>query len=80
MSHYSVLDGWKQFLMGVWLLMIGSMLDITDNFPALNAHIIIGDTPAESFLEKIVCYLGGFIYMFIGFARWIPLITELHAT
>ncbi|MBL4693816.1 PAS domain-containing protein [Candidatus Gracilibacteria bacterium] len=64
--------GWGMMVMGFILLFIGSAFDITDNFESLNKYIIIGDTPAEAFIEKMVGSLGGFILLAIGLVRWIP--------
>jgi PAS domain S-box-containing protein len=74
----SNLNGWLQILTGIWLILFGALLDITDNFPTLNSFVVIGDTPSEAFLEKIVGYIGGYVFLAIGFARWIPLVAKLH--
>lgn len=66
--------GWNWLLAGFGLLLVGSILDLTDNFPGLNHFVIIGDTHTEAFLEKVVGYLGGFVALFIGFRRWLPLV------
>lgn len=72
--------GWRCIIVGFSLLLAGSILDITDNFPALNKFIIIGDTKAEAFLEKAFGFLLGFIMLAIGFYKWLPAVTELHKT
>jgi diguanylate cyclase (GGDEF)-like protein/PAS domain S-box-containing protein len=64
--------GWHVILAGFLLLLIGSILDITDNFENLNRYVIIGDTGTEAFLEKFVGFLGGFFVIFIGMVKWIP--------
>lgn len=76
----SIHAGWREILCGVVLVLLASVLDITDNFPALNKFVIIGDTRTEAFLEKVVGYLGGYILLFIGFWRWIFLAAELEET
>jgi len=73
-------------LIGFILLAFASLIDITDNFDSLNRFIIIGDTAVESFLEKVVGYLFGFLCIAIGFKKWLPnvlkyqdhLQTQLH--
>jgi PAS domain S-box-containing protein len=65
-------DGWKLIVGGFVLLLFGSLLDITDNFESLNGYIVIGDTKAEAFLEKVVGFLGGFALLSIGLVRWMP--------
>jgi len=68
--------GWTLVLGGFGLLLFASILDVTDNFERLNRFVIIGDTHEQAFLEKVVGYLGGFVLLFVGFLRWLPLATE----
>lgn len=68
--------GWNQLLGGFGLLLFASVLDVTDNFEQLNRYIFIGDTHGQAFLEKVVGYLGGFILLFFGFMRWLPLVVD----
>ncbi|HEY9163953.1 MAG TPA: sensor domain-containing diguanylate cyclase [Magnetovibrio sp.] len=72
----ALLKGWSLLLWGFGLLLFASVLDITDNFPQLNAFVIVGDTHVQAFLEKVVGYLGGFVLIFGGFMRWLPLVTK----
>ncbi len=67
-------------LIGFTLLLFGMLIDITDNFTALNRFVIIGDTPVQSFLEKFVGYLGGFMFIAMGFRQWLPSVTRLRET
>lgn len=69
--------GWNIVLSGFALLLFGSVLDITDNFESLNWLVIVGDTVVESFLEKFVGFLGGFITLGIGLTLWIPKVQNL---
>lgn len=62
-------DAWMLIQIGFFLLLFGSALDITDNFESLNKYIIIGDTQAQAFLEKVVGYLGGFSVIALGLYR-----------
>ena len=71
-------DGWKQLTAGFILIFFGSLIDITDNFERLNQFIIIGDTPWQAFLEKVVGYLFGFMLLAIGILRWLPKIIEYN--
>jgi len=70
--------GWRLIIGGFLLLLFGSVVDITDNFESLNRFIVIGDTPTQAFLEKLVGFLGGFILLAIGLVRWIPTITAVE--
>lgn len=67
---------WNLIYRGFILIFIGSILDITDHFESLNRFIAIGKTPIEDILEKLVCYLGGFSMLFLGFIRWMPTIAS----
>jgi signal transduction histidine kinase len=69
--------GWNFIIAGFGLLLMGSLVDITDNFEELNRFVIIGDTPTEAFLEKFVGFLGGFCILAIGLVRWIPSVQKL---
>ena len=71
--------GWPIILSGFGLLTFGSLLDITDNFPSLNRFVVIGDTPAQAILEKVVGGLGGFVLLAIGLVRWMPTVTSQAA-
>ena len=64
--------GWNLIILGFGLLLFGSLLDISDNFDALNPLIVVGDTEVEAFLEKFVGFLGGFVLLAIGLVLWIP--------
>ncbi len=62
-------DGWKFLLYGFALILFGTLLDVTDNFPNLNKYIIIGDTTYQSFLKKVIGYVFGFALLSIGFRK-----------
>ncbi len=64
--------GWNFFIAGFCLVFFGTAIDITDNFDSLNRFIIIGDTEPQAFLEKIIGYLLGAIFIAIGTWSWIP--------
>jgi PAS domain S-box-containing protein len=69
--------GWSLILSGFGLLLFGSLLDISDNFPSLNRLVVVGDTETEAFLEKLVGYLGGFVILTVGLMKWIPTVSQL---
>ena len=73
----STQKGWKLILYGFGLLLVGSLLDITDNFPELNHLVVIGDTEVEAFFEKFVGFLGGFVLLVWGLVLWIPTVQRL---
>ncbi|MCG8633240.1 MAG: ATP-binding protein [Desulfobacterales bacterium] len=70
--------GWNYLILGFGLLCFGNIIDITDNFDSLDQFIVIGDTPAQAFLEKMVGFLGGFLFVTIGLIKWIPTITSVE--
>lgn len=70
--------GWLYVVYGFALIFLGMIIDITDNFPELNKFIIIGDTPYQAFIEKVVGYLTGFFLLSLGFWRFLPSIAEVE--
>ena len=67
--------GWKIVAAGFALLLLGSLVDITDNFEHLNHFIIIGDTTQQAFVEKFLGFLLGFVLLFRGFLLWLPYVS-----
>ncbi len=70
--------GWIFVPIGFGLIFFGSLLDITDNFPYLNKYVVIGNTRYEEFLEEVIGYFCGFVFVAIGFWKWIPSILTLR--
>jgi len=70
--------GWIFVPIGFGLILFGSLLNITDNFPSLNKYVLIGDTKYEEFLEEVIGYFFGLVFVGIGFWRWIPSILALR--
>jgi uncharacterized membrane protein len=64
------IGGWYYFVAGFCLLFFGSLIDITDNFPVLNQFVIIGRTPYQAIIEKIVGYMTGFVLLAFGVWKW----------
>jgi PAS domain S-box-containing protein len=67
--------GWYYILAGFSLLFFANLLDITDNIDSLKRFVIIGDTPIQAILEKILGYSAGFLCVTIGLLKWLPAIT-----
>jgi PAS domain-containing protein len=63
---------WRLVIGGLGLLSFGSLLDITDDFPALGRFVFIGDTRLETFLEVFVGFLGGTLVLAMGLVRRLP--------
>ncbi|NNK84243.1 MAG: hypothetical protein HKO91_01670 [Desulfobacterales bacterium] len=71
------IDGWRHIVTGFALIFFGTLIDITDNYPGLNKFILIGDTIVQSFLEKVIGYLLGFIVLAYGIGKCLPKLAEL---
>ncbi len=71
-------NGWSLIVGGFGLLLFGSLLDISDNFEALNFLVVVGDTEVEAILEKLVGFLGGFVVIAVGLMLWVPSVQRLN--
>lgn len=69
--------GWNTLLSGFGLLVFGSLLDITDEFEALNPFFIVGNTHIQALLEKVVIFPLGYLLLLLGLMRWMPAVHEL---
>ncbi len=76
LSEISEIPGWFYIISGSALIFFGMVIDITDNFPALNKYVIIGDTIYQAFFEKVVGYLMGFLLFAFGVNKWLPNIVK----
>ena len=72
--------GWSFVLLGFGLLLFANVMDVTDNFESLNRFVVVGNTPLQAFLEKMVGFLGGFLCLAIGLIRWMPTVTGVEKT
>ena len=70
------INGWSYIVAGFAMIFFGMLIDITDNFESLNKLIIVGDTKYQAFLEKVIGYLFGFLFLAVGFWKWLPKIIE----
>ncbi len=76
LHEISKISGWSYIVTGFIFIFFGMLIDITDNFDNLNRYVIIGDTIYQSFLEKVVGYLMGFLLLAFGIFKWLPTIAE----
>ncbi len=67
-------------LVGFGFVLFGMIIDITDEFSSLDKFVVLGDTPIQALLEKVVGYLIGFLLIAIGFWKWLPTIILLKVT
>lgn len=72
-------NAWIFFIIGFGLLFFGGLLNIADNFPQMNRYLTIGRRQYADFLEQIVGYIFGLLFVGIGFWSWIPAILALRA-
>jgi signal transduction histidine kinase len=77
-KQQSKIPGLKYLIIGFGLIFVGNIFDLTDNFEQLNKFIIIGDTKVEAFIEKFICFLLGFVFLFVGFKKWLPMVMGLE--
>ncbi len=70
--------GWWIILGGFVLLLFGSLIDISDEFEPLSRFGVVGSTPIQAILEKIVGYSGGFLLVTLGLLRWLPAMASLE--
>lgn len=68
--------GWQLIQGGFFLLLLSAIFDLTDNFPYLNDLVLIGDTPAQALIEKVLTRLTGLVLIAIGFIVWLPKIKK----
>jgi hypothetical protein len=69
---------WIFFIIGFGFLLFGGILNVIDNFPGLRKYLVIGRLYPTDFIEEIVGYVLGFVFLGIGFWQWIPAIIVLH--
>jgi len=70
---------WIFFIVGFGLLFFGGLLNVADNIPQLSRYLNLGRRPYADFLEQIVGYIFGLVFVGVGFWRWIPAILALRA-
>jgi len=70
--------GWIFVPIGFGLIFFGALIDITDNFPYLSKYVVIGNTKYQEFLEEVIGYISGFVFVGIGFWKWVPSILTLR--
>lgn len=75
-KEISSIDGWPYIVLGFGFLFFAVLIDITDNFEQLNRFVVIGDTEVQAFLEKVVGYLFGFLFIAYGIWKWLPRLLE----
>ena len=75
-KELSEVSGWQMLVTGFLLIFFGTLIDITDNFDGLSRFVVIGDTPIQALLEKVVGYLFGFLLVALGIWQWLPKVVE----
>jgi hypothetical protein len=70
---------WVFFVAGFGLLFFGGLVNIAANFPVLDKYFTIGRRDYTDFLEHIIGYIVGLLFLAAGFWSWIPAIIALRA-
>lgn len=70
--------GWSLIIGGFSLILFGMLIDLSDNFAALDRFVVVGDTTFEAVFEKVVGYLLGFTLLAFGFWKWLPHVIEVR--
>lgn len=73
-------SGWSPIVAGFGLILLGTLLDLSDNFPALNRFVVLGETPAAKLLNMAAGYLPGFLLVAAGLRKWLPAVIRLKKT
>ncbi len=69
------LKGWGEMSLGVFLIFLGSLLELSGNFPDLRKYLYVGDMPWGEF-SKISLYLVGVFLVCISPINWLPSLLE----
>ena len=77
-TRFARLPGSRLIVIGFSLLLLATLLDISDEIPGLERYVIIGATSTEAYLETIFGYLAAFITLFAGFVKLIPSIARIE--
>ena len=71
-------SGWGYFVTGFALVFVGSVFDITGNFPGLDDSAVIAGSAAQAFLDKFGGSLIGHSLILLGLLQWVPLISRVY--
>ncbi|MCM2263972.1 MAG: PAS domain S-box protein [Desulfuromonadales bacterium] len=77
-SRFARLPGARFIVVGFSLLLLATLLDITDEIPGLERYVVIGATQTEAYIETIFGYLAAFATLFVGFIKIIPSIAKIE--
>jgi len=71
-------QGWSLMLAGLGLMILASILDLTENIPSLGRLVVAGDPAAQTLLEKAVGFVGGCVLIAAGLILWVPTMTSIE--
>lgn len=63
---------------GIALILMGLILDLSDDFPTLRKYVFNGRAAYADSLRWYGGYMLGGVLMLVGFAQWVPLIVTLR--
>ena len=70
-------DGWNWIVVGLGLLFIGALVDVTDNFPALSYLVVVGNTPTQTFFESFLGKTLAYVFLCVGMLKWLPTLSSV---
>lgn len=73
------LRGWGEMSLGVFLIFLGSLLELAENLPDVQKYLYAGDMPWGEF-SKISFYVIGVILVIFSPVNWLPLILEAKSS
>jgi hypothetical protein len=57
---------WIFLVIGFGLLFLAGLLNVADNFPSLGKYIVVGRTRTADFLEQVIGYVFGLLFLGIS--------------
>ncbi|MDP3024046.1 MAG: response regulator [candidate division Zixibacteria bacterium] len=69
------LKGWGEMSLGVFLIFLGSLLELGENIPELEKYFFVGNTSWGE-LSKIALYVVGIVLVSYSPLNWLPSILE----
>lgn len=70
--------GWRLILTGAGLITFATAIGVVEASHNLVTIYIFDDFALHTFAKEIIGYLGGFLFLFIGFLSWLPLVEQLE--
>ncbi|MEA3309583.1 MAG: PAS domain-containing protein, partial [Chloroflexota bacterium] len=72
--------GWRAIRIGLFLLLCGILIDVSNKFPPLNQYLFIEELTYKFYLVKWGSYLLGTLFLIAGLHKWVPALGQLQRT